>query len=331
MTAGRKFALRAGIVAVSAAVATVLLVPLIRGKAILVQGAVIRQDADTRKWSPIAGAEVEVAKGSAVDVTKSDASGLFRLALPRLTMPKGFNPIQPMVLRFRHPEYKPLDLSDSAGDRIVVARMSPLAPLQTVEPRSRVTVSNLLIRYSTNITTEVNIGSAAQTFQAENTGNVPCNGNPPCSPDGKWKAALGSVALDAGAGNEFRNARVSCIAGPCPFTRIDDVPSRESRRLHVSALAWSDTATFLLEAEVYHPMVAESVRQSHPVIFGQTLSFTLPAAAEGVSIEAEIGGPMIIFPLGPDLSLSWADCVVRVNKDQTKVYQCGLKPGYQFP
>src|SRR5207245_4627380 len=67
----------------------------------------------------------------------------------------------------------------------------------------------------------VNIGSAVQVFQIENKGNVPCNGQDPCSPDGKWKAAIGGASLDAGTGNEFRDARVSCIAGPCPFTKIE--------------------------------------------------------------------------------------------------------------
>jgi hypothetical protein len=77
-------------------------------------------------------------------------------------------------------------------------------------------------------------------------------------------------------------------------------------------------------------MESDIVRQSYPVIFGQTLNFTLPAAAEGVSIEAEINGAPIVFPLGPDLYLSWADCNARVNSDQTKVYRCELKPKYGF-
>ena len=98
----------------------------------------------------------------------------------------------------------------------------------------------------------------------------------------------------------------------------------------VSARNWSDTTTFLLEAEVVHPMVSQIVHESYPVIFGQGLNFTLPSSAEGVSIEAELDGQMIIFPLGPALFLSWANCNARVNPDQTRVYRCDLKPGYQF-
>jgi hypothetical protein len=96
-------------------------------------------------------------------------------------------------------------------------------------------------------------------------------------------------------------------------------------------LDWSDTATFLLEAEVYRPVKTDVIRESYPVIFGQVLTFTLPAAAEGVSIQAELDKMMIVFPLGPSLFLSWADCQLQVNKDQTRVYRCELKPGYRFP
>ena len=44
----------------------------------------------------------------------------------------------------------------------------------------------------------------------------------------------------------------------------------------VSALNWSDTATFLMEAEVYHNAISSNVRELYPVIFGRTLNFTRP-------------------------------------------------------
>jgi hypothetical protein len=69
----------------------------------------------------------------------------------------------------------------------------------------------------------------------------------------------------------------------------------------------------------------------YPVIFGRTLSFTLPPQSEGVSIEADIEGTTIIFPLGPDVFLSWADCDATANGDRTRVYRCELKSGYRFP
>jgi hypothetical protein len=72
------------------------------------------------------------------------------------------------------------------------------------------------------------------------------------------------------------------------------------------------------------------VHHSYPVVFGRALNFTLPSESEGVSIEADIERSTIIFPLGPALHLSWADCNARVNPDRTKVYRCELKPGYRF-
>jgi len=95
-------------------------------------------------------------------------------------------------------------------------------------------------------------------------------------------------------------------------------------------LDWSDTTSFLLQAEVFRSGIDDSVRESYPVIFGESLNFTLPAAAEGPSLEAEINGTNIVFPLGPEAILSWADCNVRVEKDQSKIYRCELKPGYSF-
>lgn len=194
-------------------------------------------------------------------------------------------------------------------------------------------IAHVVAKYSVSTTTTVNIGSVGQTFQVMNTGNVPCKGHRPCSPEGRWKAAEGSTVLDAGPGNEFRNARASCIAGPCPFTRVDDRSlnrSVDGRMLKVSALNWSDTATFLLEADVYRSAISDSLRQSYPLIFGHAITFTLPAAAEGVSLEAEVNGSRIVFPLGPSLYLTWANCQTLLNKDQTKLYRCELKPGFRF-
>jgi len=95
-------------------------------------------------------------------------------------------------------------------------------------------------------------------------------------------------------------------------------------------LDWSDTATFLLEAEVFHTAISSNVRESYPVVFGRTLNFTLPHSAEGVSLQAEVNGQNIVFPLGPALKLSWADCQTRANADETRVYRCELKAGYRW-
>ena len=307
--------------------ATLLLSPLAKRQPISLKGAVIRQDTDSKKELPIADVEITVANGLAAGDSKSDSSGFFSL-----TLPKEVRRGQPVTLRFRHPDYQPLDLNQFIGDKLYIARMVPKIRETHAEPnRPEVVVANVRVRYSIKTTTTVNIGSAVKTFQVVNKGDLPCKGQHPCSPDGKWKATIGSASLDAGPGNEFQNARASCIAGPCPFTKIDaDGFSPGGRNISVSARNLSDTATFLLEAEVFHPMESDVVREFYPVIFGQGLDFTLPAAAEGVSIEAEIDGSAIVFPLGPNLFLSWAECNARLNKDQTRVYECELKPGFRF-
>jgi hypothetical protein len=294
---------------------------------ISLQGSVVVQDSDTRKQRPIADVEVFAEDNLTTGVARTDATGFFRL-----TLPQGIRRGHSITLHFRRPGYQPLDLSEFVGDKLYIAHLAAL-PEKTEGPpgRPEVKVSNVRLRYSIKSMTEINIGSAVKTFEIDNKGNVPCKGQHPCSPDGKWKAALGSASLDAGAGNEFRNARVSCIAGPCPFTKIEaDRFSQGGQVIMVSARDWSDTTTFLLEAEVFHPMASEVVHQSYPVIFGEALNFTLPSSAEGVNIQADIDGQTIIFPIGPSLFLSWAACNARVNPDQTRVYRCELKAGYQF-
>jgi NAD(P)-dependent dehydrogenase (short-subunit alcohol dehydrogenase family) len=206
------------------------------------KGAVIKQDSDTKKELPIAQVQITAESGFSAGDCKSDSSGFFDLKLAQ-----GVEPGSSVTLRFRHPDYLPLDLNELVGDKLYVARMVPGPRQSPTEPsRREIVVANVLARYSIKATTAVNIGSAVKTFQVVNTGNLPCNGRQPCSPDGRWKAAIGSASLDAGEGSEFQNARASCIAGPCPFTKIEsDGFSRGGRTIYVSARNWSDTTTFL--------------------------------------------------------------------------------------
>jgi len=320
------------VVAILGTVTVLLVARFNKRRMITIKGAVITKNADPRKQLPIAEVDIAAFDGFTVTESKSDSSGLFVVRL-RKRLLRG----QTVTLRFRHPDYEPFnldlkDLSVQLSNRIHIAALVPIARQPTVEEsRPKLTISNLLVRYSIKTATVVTVGSAAKSFEAINAGNVPCASHPPCSPDGKWKAAVATASLDAGAGNEFRNARASCIAGPCPFTRIDTSGlEHDGATISVSAIAWSDTATFLVEAEVVRPMQSDVVRNSYPVIFGDALNFTLPPAAEGVSIQAELNGETIVFPLGPALILSWADCNARINPDQTRVYRCELKPGYRW-
>ncbi len=291
------------------------------------RGAVMMQDSDPRKELPIADVQITAADNLALAPVKSDSSGFFALQIRQ-----GVRKRAPIILQFRDSNYRPLNLAEVVGDQIYIARMVPLSKHeQEPDNRPAIAVGNVRVRYSIKATQDINIGSAVKVFQVVNINGVPCKGQWPCSPDGKWKAGVDSASLDAGSGNEFRDARVSCIAGPCPFTKIEsDDFSKGGQTIRVSALGWSDTTTFLLEAEVFRKMASEMVHESYPVIFGRALNFTVPGGAEGISIEADIPSETTIFPLGPALFLSWANCNARVNGDQTSVYRCELKPGYRF-
>ncbi len=324
----RKIAAIGGVIAVLLAV-TIFVVFRSRGhRPISLLGTVLRQDSDPRKQLPIADVSVTATDGFTAGPMQSNSVGFFNLEL-RPSIKAGHT----VTLHFRHPDYKPLDMTQTVGDGIYIARLIPLPRATPARlNRPEVVISNVVARYSMKTTNSVNVGSAVKTFEVVNAGNVPCHGQSPCSPGGKWKATMGSESLDAGEGNEFRNARISCIAGPCPFTKIEsDGFSAGGRTISVSVLNWSDTTTFLMEAEVFRTMVNDVTRQSYPVIFGQALNFTLPATAEGVSIEAELNSESIVFPLGPALILSWASCSnTTTNRDQTTAYRCVLKPGYRF-
>ena len=332
----RRAAIWTGVAVAGVAIASVILLRTrdLRLRSVTIQGAVIRRDSDTRNELPIANAAVSATDGVTTVSTLSDASGYFKLTLKERVWPG-----QTIDLNFRHQEYRPLSVKLEIGHhakirKLYIAAMTPIAPRGSADlgkPPS--VVSNVRVRYTVNSETEENIGSAVKIFQVVNRGNVPCNHQSPCSPDGNWKASTVSATLDAGPGNEFRNVRASCIAGPCPFTRIDASGFvHGGRSITASALNWSDTATFLLEAEVFRTTIDSSVRESYPVIYGRTLNFTLPTTHEGVSLEAEIDRTPMVFPLGPALYLSWAVCIVRANSEGEKstVYRCELKPGYRF-
>jgi hypothetical protein len=287
------------------------------------QGAVIRRDGDVKEQTPIANAEVSAGGGGAWTTARTDAAGYFRLTLHPAAADG-----DTIQLRARREGFEPLDLTTTASDRLYVLRMTPR---ERAAARATTTIADVRVRYAVKTVTTANVGSAVKPFEIVNVGNTPCAGQLPCSPDGKWKARTGSASLDAGEGNQFRNARVSCIAGPCPFTAvIADGFSRGGRKISVSVLNWSDTATYLLEAEVTRTMASDVIHYSYPAIFGNSLTFSLPAEAQGPSIEAEVNGSQIIFPLGPSLRLSWATCSSNTGADRTQAFNCELKPGYAF-
>jgi hypothetical protein len=295
-------------------------------EAMSIRGAIVQQDTDPTKQLPISDVEVTADDNVAFSGAASNSSGFFSLSLhPEI------KPGTTIVLKFRNADFKPLDLQVAASDEIYIAHMVPIRR-ESQNRGPEVTVTGISVRYSLETATAVNVGSAVRTFEVVNAGNMPCDEKAPCSPGRRWKAAIGSATLDAGEGKEFRNARLSCIAGPCPFTAIEsDNFSRGGRTISASVRNWSDTTTFLLEADVFRRQVGDTIRQSYPVIIDQAMNFTLPASAEGASIEAKIDGSAIVFPLGPTPILSWANCSVRTSQDQARLFWCELKPGYRFP
>jgi hypothetical protein len=310
---------------------TIAVIAIIRNtlqkSGVLIQGAILMQDADPRRQLPIPDVEVTAAVGEAKVQRHSDASGFFRL-----TVSRAFWQSETADLRFRHPGYQPVHITQQLTDHIYVIRMVAAAAKAVPESSgAQATLKDVRVRYATRATTPINVGSIARTFEVVNVGGVSCNGASSCSLDGKWKAAISGLTLDAGEGHEYRNARASCIAGPCPFARIElDQFSRGGRVIKLSVRNWSDTVTFLVEAEVIQTIPSDSIRNAYPIIFGREMSFTLPPAAQGPSIEADVNGDEIVFPLGPTLNLPWARCDLQVGTDQTRLYRCELKPGYRF-
>ena len=289
-------------------------------------GAVLRLDPDPAQQTPLEGATITVIDSGVEGQAQTTASGLFRLRLD-----PAVSAGETLTLRVEHSNYQPLTMAAPAGDGIQIARMVPIAPENKSSGYAGIPIADVRLRYTERITTTANVGSIVRTFQVVNAGNVSCQSGSPCSPDGKWKATVSSASFDAGEGNQLRNLRVSCIAGPCPFMRIEKSSLANGNRIGtVWVRNWSDTVTCLVEAEVVRTVVTNTIRHFYPVLFGRSMSFTLPAISQGPSVEAELNGEEVVFPLGPALRLSWADCTVQAGNDQTKLYRCDLKPGYRF-
>jgi hypothetical protein len=304
------------------------------GSPVTLTGSVLLQDADPAKQTPLPGVTVIATEGGAQVTTSSGPTGFFSLTLGR-RLPG----IHPVTLTFQHPNYKTLQIdTGKPGDQLYIARLQPirsnLASLPKGEQKSAVKfvdIKNVRVRYSSKNESTMGIGSLAKQFSAANVGDVPCRGQKPCSPDGQWKATKTALSIDAGDGNEFTNVRVLCIAGPCAFTQTEpDRFDQPQRKITISVLNWSDTADFVVEADVSRTMVTNAVRISYPFIVGQTLSFALPPTSEGPTVEAELNGQNIIFPLGPALILAWGDCSVEVSSDGEKIFRCQAKPGYRL-
>ena len=256
MANGNKLPTIGLIILVAAGIGAVFLRQAVRRKPVILRGEIVTENADPQKQLPVADVVVSTTNENTPESVKSDSSGLFELTLPTAVR-RGV----PLTLQFFRAGYFPYELKDYVSDKLFIVHLKPMQADSRPQPiRPGTPVGNVLVKYSIKDSTSANVGSAVRTFEIKNTGNVPCKGKDKgrCSPDGKWKAATGSVSLDAGEGNLFQNVRASCIAGPCPFTKIEGMEQRQDQRnVTVSAVDWSDTAVFLVEAEVIHPMVEQ--------------------------------------------------------------------------
>jgi hypothetical protein len=328
------------VIAATAIGLTVIAVRIIRSgslrtllRPVSLAGAVLREDSDPRKQTPLADVHVTAFDGSILAEGRSDSAGLFAMSIRQRVYTSRL-----ITLKFEHPGYETFETTvKTPADRLYIIRMQPLVrePVQTGDnatTAAKITrIKDVRVRYLFKDQTTISVGTLAKQFESPNTGDVPCRNRRPCSPDGKWRAAQNSLSLDAEEGNQFQNIRVSCIAGPCPFTRVEpDDLSRPARKIKITVLNWSDTASFLVEADVTRTMATDKIRYSYPFIVGQSMDFSLPSASEGLSIEANVDGEAIVFPLGPDLILPWATCSVETPATSNKIYRCQLKSGYEF-
>src|ERR1700748_668477 len=95
-------------------------------QSMLIEGAVIQHNADSKKQVPIADVVITASDGVASGTTRSEASGYFKLVLQKKVLSG-----TPVTVRFRHPSYKALDMNVQTGrletqDALYVAGMIPI-------------------------------------------------------------------------------------------------------------------------------------------------------------------------------------------------------------
>jgi hypothetical protein len=218
------------------------IIPALSGQVIpTLSGSVLRDDFDPTKRSAIEKVSVtaQADDGTTSRPVLTDSNGLF-------TMPLSFSAKigKSVTLNFSHPNFEELNkivpVVEMADSYYLWPKNQAVADERPVV-RDR-PVRFLLAAYAPPAR------ELTKTFQVANRANVRCNGQQPCSPDGKWKATIGSATLDAGAGDVFTSGTATCIAGPCAFARIetDGFSKAGARTISVAVRCWSDTVTFRL-------------------------------------------------------------------------------------
>ena len=108
------------------------------------------------------------------------------------------------------------------------------------------------VRDGGNATRETPLRVVSTSSPTPNRDSMPCDQREPCSPDGKWFAALTELTVRAGEGEELRNARISCDGNSCGW-RKDLYPeySDDKRVVVGKVLTWSKPVVLRLEAEAW--------------------------------------------------------------------------------
>lgn len=94
-----------------------------------------------------------------------------------------------------------------------------------------------------------NLANAAATPNREHDD---CDGRSPCSPDGKWFAAITTVQVDASTDTELRNPVVSCSGNYCPWLKVLSTGiSADGKHATAQVLTWSGPVVVTLTTEVW--------------------------------------------------------------------------------
>src|SRR5437879_1392919 len=87
---------------------------------ILLTGAIVREDTDEDKQTPLPNTTVTATGGFSPGTAVSDASGLFKLSVQPALIPG-----RAITMRFEHPGYKPVEITRNGSDMLYVVRMKP--------------------------------------------------------------------------------------------------------------------------------------------------------------------------------------------------------------
>ena len=175
--------------------------------------------------------------------------------------------------------------------------------------------------------------TGVKTFQIQIMGNIPCNGST-LFPGRQMEGGNQFRVPGCGRGKRFPKCQGFLYCGPLPFHAelIMTAFPREGATSRSPCAIGRIRPHSCFRRRCSDPQISDLVRMTYPIILGTSLNFTLPPTAEGPSVEAELNGENIIFPLGPDpcFELGRLQCQRAKGNNGQKFYRCELNAGYQF-